>query len=209
MGISDGNYDFYLYCAIQATALLTIYLLRKKELFTFGSPRMHYILGVIIGHVVYVFKDWILSIIRLFIYSSVELLYGDIDLFHLYCVIQASALLITYFLHKKRILPSGSPLLGLLIGHLVYVFRDMILSIIGISYVPFIQILNRDFDILYIYCPTQLIVLLITYFLRKKRILTSGFPLRHYILAFIIGNIVYSVGFAWLFFWSLSKYGFW
>ena len=74
---------------------------------------------------------------------------------------------------------------------------------------PITVSLDGDFGFLVFYCAIQIIALSITYFLRKKRILTSGFPLVHYIVALIIGHLVYSVGFTWLFLWSLSKYGFW
>lgn len=87
---------------------------------------------------------------------------------------------------------------------------EWIQSLIGIACWPIIAIFDWSMlEIYYYYCPVQIIALSITYFLRKKRILKTGLPLMHYILAILIGHIVYSVSFTWLFFWSLSNHGFW
>ena len=136
------------------------------------------------------------------------LLDGEFETAIIYCAIQATALLITYFLRKKRIVTSGSPLkhyiLALIIGHVVYVIRKLILLIIFFSCWPIIVILDGNFEIFCFYCAIQATALLITYFLRKKGVVTSGSPLRHYILGFIIGHIIYVVICVCIFAWSLS-----
>jgi hypothetical protein len=44
-GLLDGEFETaIIYCAIQATALLTTYFLRKKGIVASGSPLVHYIL---------------------------------------------------------------------------------------------------------------------------------------------------------------------
>ncbi len=52
--------------------------------------------------------------------------------------------------------------------------------------------------IYYYYIVIQIIVLSITYFLRKIGILTFGSPLVYYLLALIIGHVVYVVTFVYL-----------
>ena len=55
IGLLDGDIGFFvIYCAIQIIALLITYFLRKKQIIASGSPFAHYILGFIIGHVVYI-----------------------------------------------------------------------------------------------------------------------------------------------------------
>lgn len=114
-----------------------------------------------------------------------------------YCVIQTAAILIIYFLRKRRIIKSGPPkvhyILGLVIGHIVYVFRESILLIIAVSCWPIIGILDGDFGISYIY----VIAILITYFLRKKGIVTHGSPWIHYFLGLIIGHVIYVIYILW------------
>jgi len=121
MSISDGNYDFYFYCAIQATILLITYVLRKKGILPFGFPLMQYVLALIIGHLAYIAKAWIVLIIFISCWPVIAILDGNFDIFYFYCAIQAIALLLTYFLRKKGMVISGSPLLGFIIGHLIYV----------------------------------------------------------------------------------------
>lgn len=45
---------YYFYCPIQVIALSLTYFLRKKKILKSGLPLIHYIIGFIIGHVVYV-----------------------------------------------------------------------------------------------------------------------------------------------------------
>lgn len=72
--------------------------------------------------------------------------------------------------------------------------------IIAIALWPFTAIFGFCSLVIYFYyCPIQLIALLMTNFLRKKRILASGSPLVHYVVAFIIGHIMYSVIVYWIF----------
>jgi len=73
----------------------------------------------------------------------------------------------------------------------------MIGWIIAISCWPIIGILARNPCVFYFYCAIQIILLAITYFLRKKGILTFCSPLLHYILAFIIGHVVIVGSFIW------------
>jgi len=71
---------------------------------------------------------------------------------------------------------------------------------LGILCWPIIAIF--DWSMLGIYCyygPIQIIALLMAYFLRKKGIITYGSPLMYYVVAFIIGHIMYSVIYYWLF----------
>ncbi len=77
----------------------------------------------------------------------------------------------------------------------------MVELIIAIMLWPFMAIFGFgvSLEIYYYYCPIQVITLLITYFLRKKGILASGSPFIHYIVAFIIGHVIYSVIVYWLF----------
>jgi len=76
---------------------------------------------------------------------------------------------------------------------------ELIQFIILISWLPFIGFSDGDFGFFVIYCSIQIIALLITYFLRKKEIITSGPPFAHYILGFIIGHVVYIIIVYWLF----------
>jgi hypothetical protein len=125
IGISAGNYNPYFYCAIQATILLITYSLRKKGILTFGSPFVHYILALIIGHLVYLVKEWIPIVLAISCWPIIGPLEKNPDVLYYYCAIQLILLSITYFLRKKGVLTFGSPLvhyiLALIIGHIIYV----------------------------------------------------------------------------------------
>jgi len=69
---------------------------------------------------------------------------------------------------------------------------------------PITGLLDGEFETAIIYCAIQATALLITYFLRRKGIVTSGSPLRHYILGFIIGHVIYVVICVCVLGWSLS-----
>ena len=75
---------------------------------------------------------------------------------------------------------------------------ELIQFINFISWLPIIGLLDGDFGFFVIYCAIQIIALLITYFLRKKQIITSSPPFSHYILGFIIGHVVYIIIGYWL-----------
>lgn len=56
IGFLDGDFGFFvIYCVIQIIALLiTCFMIKKGIITNSGSPFAHYILGFIIGHVVYI-----------------------------------------------------------------------------------------------------------------------------------------------------------
>jgi len=137
MSFSVGNYDFYIYCAIQATTLLITYFLRKKGILPSGFPHMQYVLALIIGHLVYLVKAWIVLIIFISCWPVIYILDGYFDVLYFYCAIQVIALLLTYFLRKKGMIMSGSPLLGFIIGHLIYVAICVCLLAWSLSNLPF------------------------------------------------------------------------
>ena len=74
-----------------------------------------------------------------------------------------------------------------------FTMTDWMLLILAISCWPFMAIFGfgASIEIYYLYCPIQIIALLIIYFLRKKGILKSSSPLTYYVLGFIIGHVIF------------------